>query len=56
MQNEDVPTPQPKAFFAWLREHIDAGHPPIITVFVNGGSQAEYDHIGERCIHAAPYC
>ena len=40
-----VPTPQPAAFFDFVKAHIDAGHPAIQCIYVRGASDPDYDHI-----------
>jgi hypothetical protein len=44
-QDNSVPTPQPTAFFSFVRDHIDAGHVAIMCVYVNGATDSDYDHI-----------
>ena len=40
-----LPTPQPAAFIALVKAHLDAGRPAIQCIYVNGGSDSDYDHI-----------
>lgn len=39
------PKPQYMAYFAWIKGHLQQGHPVIFDVFVQGESDPDYDHI-----------
>ncbi len=39
------PVPQFKAYLAWIKQQLAAGHPVIATVFYPGGEFPDYDHI-----------
>jgi hypothetical protein len=41
----ETPTPQFKAYLQWTKQHLHAGHPVILTVYVNGNEERDYDHI-----------
>jgi hypothetical protein len=39
------PGPQYKAYLAWVKQHLRAGHPVIGTAFMKGENDPDYDHI-----------
>jgi hypothetical protein len=39
------PSPQYKNYFVWVKEHLDSLQPVIITLYVSGLSDPDYDHI-----------
>lgn len=38
-------TPQYKDYLIWAKKHLSKGHPVIMTVYVNGMDDPDYDHI-----------
>lgn len=43
--NYDEPVPQYKSYLVWTKKHIEEGHPVIITVYVKGMDDPDFDHI-----------
>lgn len=43
--NYDTVTPQYKSYLVWIKKHLEEGHPVIITVYVKGMDDPDYDHI-----------
>lgn len=41
----EKPTPQYDAYLIWAKKHLSEDHPVIITVYVNGMEDPDYDHI-----------
>ena len=39
------PTPQYQNYLVWVKQHLNNRHPVIITVFVQGMDDPDYDHI-----------
>jgi len=42
---QNQPHPQFKAYFVWIKQHLQAQHPVIITTYVQGLGDSDYDHI-----------
>jgi hypothetical protein len=42
---EHNPTPQYKDYLAWVKQQLEAGHPVIGTLYINGLHDPDYDHI-----------
>lgn len=44
---DEIPThpPQWEAFAVWLKGHLRRAHPAIFTLYVQGASDSDYDHI-----------
>ncbi len=40
-----APAPQFPSYFAWIKQHIQAGHPVMIVAFADWGTDPSYDHI-----------
>ena len=43
--NYDAKTPQYKAYLVWVKQHLNQGHPVILTVYVKGMTDPDFDHI-----------
>jgi len=43
--NSALATPQYSNYLVWVKSHLQQGHPVIIDVYVNGGTDSDYDHI-----------
>ena len=43
--DQQQPTPQYKAYFGWIKQQLASQHPVIITTYVQGLYDTDYDHI-----------
>jgi hypothetical protein len=43
--NSSLPTPQYQNYLVWAKSHLQQMHPVIIDVYVQGGTDPDYDHI-----------
>ena len=43
--NSGLATPQYQNYLVWTKAHLQQGHPVMITLFVQGESDTDYDHI-----------
>ncbi len=43
--HNDVAAPQFEAYFCWVKQHLQSGHPVMIVAYDPQGHDADYDHI-----------